>query len=262
MTEPRRINLTRSVIENTREPVLKPAPRDPFNLDSPRVGQPTDLFGIADSQSLEDETAAINQALGDLNATLTSAVEDQKPVNQKLIARADTYRASIAPRLRPDIEKVQEFFLNEVLPLMMAAHNGLADGVDVARLSLDAEPAASQFIHFFNDLIREAVKAKTVCFVQSLAAMSPDAEALFLSTYRALTAPKGSTNDSDIPALLHEVLKVHDMQRPVQGKAKVLMRKVPTDEGGQQPARSGRSKPSPKGKRGSTGTKRAGTRTA
>lgn len=261
MNTPRRINLTRFAIENSREPTATPGLRDPFNIDSPRVGRPTDLFGVADSRSLEEETEAINQALDDLNIAPQDSTEDQKPVNQKLIARADEYRASIAPALRPNIARVQEFFLNEVLPLMMAAHNGLADGVDVARMSLDAEPAASQFISFFNDLIREAVKAKTVCFVQSLAGMSPEAEALFLSTYRALTAPKELNHGNDLQALLHEVLKVHDLQRPSKGKAKVLVRKVPADEGGQQPARSGRGKPGPQGKRGSAGTKRSGTRT-
>lgn len=211
--------------------------------------------------ALEAEVSLLDQALQSIDLfPRTSEPQESsaphRPVNKDIIDRAAEYEKEIAPLLRPNIVKIREYFLKEVLPMLMAAHNGIADGVDVVKIALNETPSAGPFAKFFSDLIHEALKAKTFHFIKGLTALEPEAEQMFTEIYMGLAAPQSSKRDgSDIQALVRQMLEVHHVPRPSKAKAKTLVRQLQEDEGDREPVKPRRNSNRTQRKRSKPGPK-------
>lgn len=213
-------------------PAYDPPARDPFVNAQ---------LAFDTERAVEEEVSEINEALREMGFLAKPNPGDGVPLDKPLQDRSKKYEAEVAGTLAPRITQVREFFLMEVLPLMMASHNGLSDAVDVVKLAIKEEPQAAKFIQFFNLVLQEAVKAKTVNFIQNLAGLTPEEKELFLAAFEKAT-PKEKPNDlpAYLSTVLREVQQVHGMSRSLANEAKASLRKLRSDEGDSLAPRSRR----------------------
>lgn len=249
MSKPRlRLQIPTSQIPT--KPLYNLRPREDDNGPVPTgaharyPGDAPDPYGMASVYSLDAELAQMNEELGQFMPLMgtTDALQpppNETPVNKALVDRATLYEKELVPLVRKNIAAAREFFLTEALPLLLSLDNGFRDGSDVAKIALKEEPDSAAYISWANRITNEALKAKTIHFIKGLAALSPEAESLFLSTYRQHvqgTTPKDAPNDFDLKAILREVLAVHDVRRPAKGRAKAPVRELQADEVKPQPS--------------------------
>lgn len=194
-------------------------------------------------EALREEVDRATEELADIFG-VSPRTGRRAPINQPLISRANQYKTDLPPLVRENIKRVQEFFLVEVLPFMMAVSNGLDDATDIAKLALEEEPQALAFKKFVVQVTNEAIKAKTVNFIQSLAELNPQEERMFKLAYLSISGVL--QNGDTTQALLREVLAVSDMQRSTKNNTEVLVRKVSKIERDRESpgpgARTGRAK--------------------
>lgn len=217
-----------------------PVPGQTARNDDPAVNP-----FLTGNNRLDDEVQRVNSDIAKWAGKPLVDDDDlarRKPVNHLMIERAKEYETQVAPIARPIINRVREFMLLEVIPLLIGTQNGLEDSVDVARLALNTEVASGPYASFFNRIVQESLKARTVHFIRSLdPPMSKEAEQLFVDTCTSLLSPGGGSHGSDLKTLLSQMLPVPSVPGSEKGNAQVPLRKVHQAKGGRKPAGAGRT---------------------
>lgn len=85
-------------------------------------------------------------------------------VNAEVEARVVTYTGELPKQLQPRIEAVREYFVNEILPKVLAVGAGTAQALDVVQRTLGTEVNPQQFAQF-ERMVERARLIKMASFV-------------------------------------------------------------------------------------------------
>lgn len=78
--------------------------------------------------------------------------------------RASSYKVELEPVVQKNVDKVREFFLKEINPLLLAAQLGSAQAIDVTQTTLEAQVDHGPH-SYFESILRKAAQAKLDKFV-------------------------------------------------------------------------------------------------
>jgi hypothetical protein len=139
---------------------------------------------------------------------------ETEPVNLPLLELVKTYKANLPLVLKPKVEKAREFFLNEIVPTVLAVSNGMQDGVDVARGALEDEPDASAYVNAMNQMVSTALRVKMANFTRQVCNLNQQESEVFLDLiFRPPKDDVGKASEiirrlADTPEELHSTNKM------------------------------------------------------
>lgn len=124
---------------------------------------------------------------------------DNTPSNVKLLERTKQYSKEVALVLDPGIARSREFFLNDLVPPMLAMQNGLQDGFDVLKLMLGESPNFNEIYRPMQALLNTALKLKMASFIAKHANLSREEVKAFiqLAFYSETHSGLSQTGESD-----------------------------------------------------------------
>lgn len=160
------------------------------------------------------------------DASLAGTMSVRAPLNKAIIKAAEHYRDQLPDLLRENLASVRAFFLNELAPLLLATSNGLLDAKEVLTVALEEEPAVSLYFNRIEKAVDAAVEVKIRSFVSKLAGLTSEQNQQFLLV---TLSKEPNANNEHLSRLLHEVLQIPDVQKPVKG-TKVQLRRLQKDE--------------------------------
>src|SRR6185503_8756097 len=73
--------------------------------------------------------------------------------------RASLYKVELEPVVQENVDRVREFFLNEINPLLLAASLGAAQALDVTQTTLEASVDTGPY-SYFESVLRKAAQVK------------------------------------------------------------------------------------------------------
>ena len=158
-----------------------------------------------------------------------------KPSNQDTLLRTKSYEAELPVLLATKIEKAREFYLKELVPLVIALQTGLQDGHDTLKAVVGEDPDSTPYFRVAQQLLSDAVIAKTAHFIGDYAALSPAEWQHYLTLQFQNKEGKADVSDI-IKSILHEMREVPSV--PGQ-KEKPEGSQVPGIQANQSGPRSG-----------------------
>jgi len=151
----------RAMAEPVR-PVATPAPA----VDAPRKFRSRFFYRLP--ESTKEEVTRLKAATANSRRRASQTIED---VIQR---RVDAYKDEFPDYVTKNIDKVREFFLNEINPLLLASSTGAAQAQDVIQKMLGITVDGAPYVHF-DKLVRRAVQARMAKFIGSFFKVDPEA---------------------------------------------------------------------------------------
>ncbi len=142
--------------------VTTPAPV----VDAPRKFRSRFFYRLP--ESTKEEVTRLKAATANSRRKASQTIED---VIQR---RVDAYRDEFPDHVTQNIDKVREFFLNEINPLLLASSTGAAQAQDVIQKMLGITVDGAPYVHF-DKLVRRAVQARMTKFISSFFKVDPKA---------------------------------------------------------------------------------------
>lgn len=137
------------MVEN---PTAQPAPVAPRKFRS--------RFFYRLPETTEEEVARLKATTAGSRRKASETLED---VIQR---RVNVYKDEFPSHVTQNIDKVREFFLNEINPLLLASSTGAAQAQDVLQKMLGINVDGAPYVHF-DKLVRRAVQLRMAKFISS-----------------------------------------------------------------------------------------------
>ena len=132
--------------------------------------------------------------------------------NAHIIERISKYKVELPKLLEPKIVEVREFFLTEIVPLVIALQAGYEDGHEVLKSSIGEEPDTRVYAKALSEFLLEACVAKMFSFIGRYSDLTTDELQCYLLLYVGKVLPGGDSNGEFTKALLLKVSTLLDMQ--------------------------------------------------
>lgn len=164
------------------------------------------------------------------------------PTNAWHIEKAKAYPSEMAPLMSEKIDRVRNFFLNEIAPTAFASSNGFADANEVLVSSFGEKSSIAPLYSVFESFLIKAVRVKMMLFLSEEFGLSEKESILFLSSI-------GENNGDDrIQAIMREMQSMANLHRTAES-SKVRVQQLPENvstrrRSGVRPDRASASRPS------------------
>lgn len=122
-----------------------------------------------------------------------------EPLNEHIEKRSKEFKQGIAPSLAKRIDKVREYFLEELSPLTMAAQAGSDQAKEVLQVALDSEVEPAVLQHF-ETMMRYGVQIKMARFIAKYLNLKEDDARVLLEKLGA--RGKGNSPNNQYTALM------------------------------------------------------------
>lgn len=160
--------VTEDFMRAMAEPARAAAPVAPVPVvDAPRKYRSRFFYRLP--ESTQEEVTRLKAATANSRRKASQTLED---VIQR---RVDVYKDEFPSHVTKNIDKVREFFLTEINPLLLASSTGAAQAQDVVQKMLGITVDGAPYVHF-DKLVRRAVLARMTKFISSY--FKVDAKAL------------------------------------------------------------------------------------
>lgn len=144
------------------------------------------------------------------------------PTNAWHLEKSKSYPAEMAPLMSEKIERVRDFFLNEIVPTAFASSNGFADANEVLVTSFGERSSIAPMYSVFESFLLKAIRIKMMLFLSREFGLSPEESALFLSSLSE------NTNEDRIQALMREMQSVANVHGTPKA-SEVRLQQLPED---------------------------------
>lgn len=108
--------------------------------------------------------------------------------------RATLYKVELEPVVQTNVDRVREFFLNEINPLLLAASLGAAQALEVTQTTLEASVDPGPY-SYFEGMLRKAAQAKLDKFVAEYIGIHMDELYGKVDKQQSLNSPRSNERD-------------------------------------------------------------------
>jgi len=163
------------------------------------------------------------------NYMYTPRRKSQEASNAHILKRIQTYRDELPTLMEDKVVLVREFFLTEIVPLVIAAQTGFEDGHEILKEATGDEPESRVYAKALNEFLFEACLAKLFVFVGKYADLSSEELQYYFMLYVSKVLPGGS-GDELSKAIMLKMQTLLDVQRQKEEHEGSQVRQVQADK--------------------------------
>ena len=178
----------------------------------------------------------------------TKVAQPQPANNQHLIDKEQELDNTLSHKLRPAVQKLQDFYLDDAATMLLSLDISTDESVAVLERVLQSSVNMSGVRKMLETALHEALSIKALRCASEVSNLDPQ-EDLMLKAIYILKATGGSPQGTD-EKILSELLKILTVPRPEERPAPRVRQARPTQGDARHPRVDRDSAPARKGKKG------------